>query len=197
MGWACCFCCNKIALSVNLIVSGKNSIAYNICISLLDPCGRRFLVITRLSGGCVSLGILLGVSYWTSLDVAIFYVPFALSLETRCFPEVSVLQTLLLKCIISYSLIIGMMKDVQVALDGLFFLIAFVYSYLLLWNGICSLGNQFWNIPSKLMSICEGIVSTINWICNFIVAHSFLSLIDALGTPITFMERIIWSLLFI
>eukprot|EP01018_Ginkgo_biloba_P032815 Gb_10434 [translate_table: standard] len=41
--------------------------------------------------------------------------------------------------------------------------------------------------PSKYRGMCGGIAATVNWICNLIVAQSFLSLINALGTAKTFI----------
>jgi MFS transporter, SP family, solute carrier family 2 (myo-inositol transporter), member 13 len=41
--------------------------------------------------------------------------------------------------------------------------------------------------PLRYRGICGGIASTSNWISNLIVAQSFLSLTDAIGTSYTFM----------
>ena len=41
--------------------------------------------------------------------------------------------------------------------------------------------------PLRYRGICGGIASTTCWICNLIVAQSFLSLTEAIGTAFTFM----------
>jgi SP family myo-inositol transporter-like MFS transporter 13 len=41
--------------------------------------------------------------------------------------------------------------------------------------------------PLRYRGICGGMASTSNWVSNLIVAQSFLSLTDAIGTSYTFM----------
>lgn len=41
--------------------------------------------------------------------------------------------------------------------------------------------------PLRYRGVCGGIAATANWICNLIVAQSFLSLTEAIGTSMTFL----------
>lgn len=41
--------------------------------------------------------------------------------------------------------------------------------------------------PLKYRGLCGGIAATANWVANFLVAQTFLSLTDALGTSLTFL----------
>ncbi|XP_020531909.1 inositol transporter 1 isoform X2 [Amborella trichopoda] len=41
--------------------------------------------------------------------------------------------------------------------------------------------------PSGYRGVCGGFSATVNWISNLIVAQTFLSLVDAVGTPATFL----------
>jgi len=41
--------------------------------------------------------------------------------------------------------------------------------------------------PLRYRGVCGGIAATANWICNLIVAQSFLSLTEAIGTSLTFL----------
>eukprot|EP01018_Ginkgo_biloba_P032821 Gb_35369 [translate_table: standard] len=63
------FVSNKIALLLSLIVAGMNAIGTILGIYLIDRCGRRRLVLASLFGVFVSLAILSGAFYLTSIDV--------------------------------------------------------------------------------------------------------------------------------
>lgn len=63
------FFSNKIALLLSLMVAGMNAIGTILGIYLIDKYGRRRLALTSLCGVVVSLAILSGAFFWTSLDV--------------------------------------------------------------------------------------------------------------------------------
>lgn len=214
------FVSNKIALLLSLMVAGMNAIGSIIGISLIDRCGRRFLVLTSLSGVFVSLGILSGAFYWTSLDVATVDVHQTLKKAGYACPSLLDSSKLIWNCngcinagcgfctaignqMLPGSCFVGNTTAETYCLQqsrhwydegcpsshgwlavlGLVMYIAFFSP---------GMGSVPWAInseiyPAKYRGRCGGIAATVNWICNLIVAQSFLSLIDALGTPITFM----------
>lgn len=54
------------------------------------------------------------------------------------------------------------------------------------------MGPVPWTINSEIYSlqdrgVCGGIAATANWFANFLVAQTFLSMTDALGTSLTFL----------
>ncbi|XP_057849584.1 inositol transporter 1 isoform X1 [Cryptomeria japonica] len=63
------FASNQIALLLSLIVAAMNAIGTILGIFLIDRCGRRLLALTSLFGVFVSLAILSGAFYLTSVDV--------------------------------------------------------------------------------------------------------------------------------
>ncbi|KAH9302071.1 hypothetical protein KI387_013654, partial [Taxus chinensis] len=63
------FASNQIALLLSLIVAGMNALGTVLGIFLIDRCGRRILALTSLFGVFVSLAILSGAFYLTSVDV--------------------------------------------------------------------------------------------------------------------------------
>uniref|UniRef100_A0A0C9RVJ6 TSA: Wollemia nobilis Ref_Wollemi_Transcript_10854_2744 transcribed RNA sequence n=1 Tax=Wollemia nobilis TaxID=56998 RepID=A0A0C9RVJ6_9CONI len=63
------FASNQIALLLSLIVAAMNAIGTVLGIFLIDRCGRRLLALSSLFGVFVSLAILSGAFYLTSIDV--------------------------------------------------------------------------------------------------------------------------------
>ena len=63
------FASNQIALKLSLIVAAMNAIGSILGIFLIDRCGRKMLSLTSLFGVFVSLGVLSGAFYLTSVDV--------------------------------------------------------------------------------------------------------------------------------
>eukprot|EP01018_Ginkgo_biloba_P032817 Gb_10436 [translate_table: standard] len=63
------FVSNKIALLLSLIVAAMNALGTVLGIYLIDRCGRRRLALSSLFGVFISLVILSGAFYWTSIDV--------------------------------------------------------------------------------------------------------------------------------
>lgn len=214
------FVSNKIALLLSLMVAGMNAIGSIIGISLIDRCGRRFLLLTSLSGVFVSLGILSGAFYWTSLDVATVDVQQTLKKAGYACPSLLDSSKLIWNCNGCIDAGCGFCTAIgnQMLPGSCFVANTTAETYCLQqsrhwydegcpsshgWLAILGLvlyiaffspgmGSVPWAVnseiyPAKYRGRCGGIAATVNWICNLIVAQSFLSLVDALGTPITFM----------
>ena len=62
------------------------------------------------------------------------------------------------------------------------------------------MGPVPWTINSEIYAlqdrgVCGGIAATANWVSNFLVAQTFLSLTDALGTSLTFLLFVVLAVL--
>ncbi|XP_057849581.1 inositol transporter 1 isoform X2 [Cryptomeria japonica] len=214
------FSSNKTALLLSLLVSGMNAIGTVLGIYLVDKCGRRFLALTSLIGVFISLGILSGAFYLTSIDVPAVDIHGSLRrsdyacpalldlshplwnckgcLDAACgFCTASGNQMLPGSCFVANTTAKGYCLQSShhwftdacpssygwLAILGLVLYIAFFSP---------GMGMVPWAVnseiyPEKYRGTCGGIAATTNWICNLIVAQTFLSLINAVGTSKTFL----------
>ncbi|KAH9302069.1 hypothetical protein KI387_013652 [Taxus chinensis] len=214
------FSSNKTALLLSLLVAGMNAIGSILGIYLIDKCGRRLLALTSLFGVFISLGILSGAFYLTSLYVpavdihqslgrAGYACPALLDsspslwncngcLDAGCgFCTATGNQMLPGSCFVANTTAEGycLRSSHQWFTDGCpssygWLAILGLVLYIAFFSP--GMGTVPWAVnseiyPEKYRGTCGGIAATTNWICNLIVAQTFLSLINAVGTSKTFL----------
>ncbi|KAL5998103.1 Integrin alpha chain-like protein (Alpha-int1) [Asimina triloba] len=153
------FSSNQLALLLSLIVAGLNALGTVVGIYLIDRVGRRHLALTSLAGVIAALCML----------TAAFYLQSSEALSRFC-------ETYLLhgNCPSSFG---------WFAVAGLALYIAFFSP---------GMGPVPWAVNSEIYpeayrGMCGGMSATVNWVSNLIVAQSFLSLAEAVGTATTFL----------
>jgi MFS transporter, SP family, solute carrier family 2 (myo-inositol transporter), member 13 len=151
------FASNQLALLLSLIVAAMNAAGTVVGILLIDRCGRRRLALLSLSGVLVSLLI---------LSLAFF-------LQSSCNSNHQIL-TLGFFC----SSGVGWFAVIGLALYIAFF--------------APGMGPVPWTVNSEIYpeayrGICGGMSATVNWVSNLIVAQTFLSIVELVGTGGTFL----------
>ncbi|XP_078172273.1 inositol transporter 1-like [Carex rostrata] len=151
------FASNQLALLLSLIVAAMNAAGTIVGILLIDRCGRRRLALLSLSGVIVSLLI---------LSMAFF-------LQSSCNSNNQIV-TLGSFC----SSGVGWFAVVGLALYIAFF--------------APGMGPVPWTVNSEIYpeayrGVCGGMSATVNWVSNLIVAQTFLSIVELVGTGGTFM----------
>ncbi|KAE8722945.1 Inositol transporter 1 [Hibiscus syriacus] len=158
------FASNRTALLLSLITSGLNALGSIVSIYFIDRTGRKKLLLISLFGVAVSLGLLAGFSY----------KPWLLGLHEVFEGFISKLLWYTRGCPSNF----GWLALVGLALYIIFF--------------SPGMGTAPWIVnseiyPLRFIGVCGGIAATANWISNLIVAQSFLSLTEAIGTSWTFL----------
>jgi MFS transporter, SP family, solute carrier family 2 (myo-inositol transporter), member 13 len=151
------FASNQLALLLSLIVAAINAAGTIVGILFIDRCGRRRLALLSLCGVLVSLLI---------LSLAFF-------LQSSCNSNHQIL-TLSFFC----SSGVGWF-----AVVGLTLYIAFFAP---------GMGPVPWTVNSEIYpeayrGVCGGMSATVNWVSNLIVAQTFLSIVELVGTGGTFL----------
>nr|CAD1841530.1 unnamed protein product [Ananas comosus var. bracteatus] len=193
------FASNQTALALSLVTSGLNAMGSIVSIYFIDRTGRKKLLIISLCGVVMSLAVLqylpgysaAATTPWDCMRCLKASSPdcgFCASGTNKLFPGA---------CLISNSTV----KDLchgegrlwytrgcpsrygWLALIGLALYIIFFSP---------GMGTVPWIVnseiyPLRYRGVCGGIAATTNWISNLIVAQSFLSLTQAIGTSWTFM----------
>eukprot|EP00252_Welwitschia_mirabilis_P024017 TRINITY_DN6962_c0_g1_i3.p1 TRINITY_DN6962_c0_g1~~TRINITY_DN6962_c0_g1_i3.p1 ORF type:complete len:502 (-),score=83.36 TRINITY_DN6962_c0_g1_i3:513-2018(-) len=214
------FASKQLAMSLSLIVAAMNVLGTVLGMSLIDHCGRRPLLLISIAGVFVSLAILSGSFYWTSLDVpsvdvhqTVEKAGYACSalldfsktvwncracIDAGCgFCSASGNKMLPGTCFISNS----SSSDYCDAKSGSWYTdgcpsnngwlaVLALATYIMFFAP--GMGMVPWTLnseiyPSKFRGRCGGIAATVNWFCNLLVAQTFLSLVEAVGTTKTFL----------
>lgn len=153
------FSSNQTALLLSLFIAAMNAAGTIVGIYTIDQFGRRILVLTSLAGVIVSLCIL------------------SLSFILQASPtSICGIHTLL-------SSHCGAQLGSWLAVLGLILYIAFFSP---------GMGPVPWAVNSEIYpeayrGKCGGMSGTVNWISNLIVAQTFLSVVDFVGTSATFL----------
>ncbi|KAL5977446.1 Fibroblast growth factor 3 [Asimina triloba] len=200
------FASNQTALLLSLITSGLNALGTIVSIYFVDRVGRKKLLIISLIGVIISLGVLSVAFHETST-----HAPDVGRQETAHFgnhtcPDYQTATTTwdCMKCLKASPdcgfCASGSNKDLchkehrdwytkgcpsnygWLALLGLALYIIFFSP---------GMGTVPWIVnseiyPLRYRGICGGIAATANWVSNLIVAQSFLSLTESIGTSWTF-----------
>eukprot|EP01018_Ginkgo_biloba_P034287 Gb_16226 [translate_table: standard] len=199
---------NQTALLLSLVTAGLNVVGTLISMYLVDKSGRRKLLICSLIGVILSLALLSGIFYQTSEDSPLVSPKASLQLSKNmtCPAYESATGTWdCMRCIKAQTecgfCAASRNQDVcasasrewfskgcpshygWVALIGLGMYIIFFAP---------GMGTLPWIINSELYplsyrGVCGGIAGTVNWISNLIVAQTFLTLTETIGTWKTFM----------
>ncbi|MCO5606922.1 hypothetical protein L7F22_061113 [Adiantum nelumboides] len=182
---------NRVALMLSLLVAGANALGTIAGMYLIERAGRRPLVMSSLGGVVIALAVLTGAFHVTSNDapavsrslslqnssyICADYLPTDVRtawdcttcLKSQCgFCAAQMDQNLPGACLISNKTVEKFCKEESRA-----------------WF-TQGMGPVPWAVnseiyPLRFRGMCGGIAATANWISNFVVSFTFLSLTSAL-----------------